>query len=346
MAIVLGADGQDDAALLELLGVMLQCEMGFPGGASLPQHDAVEPVVPNHAAPQRVVEIEHQTFLRQAPQGGEDAGGEIAIKRRRLRRDFQLALKPAPDVEPGVDPVPLAGARNIEQERPILSRGLNEPIVEPGHDRARHSRNHPVIAAEQRLAHVHEGLLNNRGAANLARSAPQRAQFADKSADGVVDLGRCGGKGYARDRLSRGEREQHRLRFEPMQRRSGIEKLLPVLPVGSAMNLDQQSPPQAGDPDGRRQMINGRRREDREPDGSEAGRFLQIQPRQGAIELNRFQKPEPMGGERRQAFESVARLGLIQRRTQVVAKIGRDRQPAHGRTSGGGALGHKNDPIG
>ena len=112
------------------------------------------------------------------------------------------------------------------------------------------------------------------------------------------------------------------------------------------MDLDQQSPPQAGDPDGRRQMINGRRREDGEPDGSEAGRFLQIQSRQGAIELNRFQKPEPMGGERRQAFESVVRLGLIQRRTQIVAKIGRNRQPAHRRTSGGGALEHKNDPIG
>ena len=173
--VVLGADGQDDSALLELLGVMLQGEMGFARRASLAEHDAVEPVVADHAAPQRVVEIEHQTFLRQAPLRGEDAGGEIAIRRRGLRRDFQLALKPAPDVEPGVDSVPLAGARDIEQERPVLSRGLSEPIVEPGDDRARRARNHPLIAAEQRLAHVEEGLLNDRARQSRAPCATASA---------------------------------------------------------------------------------------------------------------------------------------------------------------------------
>ena len=310
LGVVLGADGQDDAALLELLGVMLQGEMGFAGRASLAEHDAVEPVVPDHAAPQRVVEIEHQTFLRQAPQGGEDAGGEIAIRRRRLRRDFQLALKPAPDVEPGVDPVPLARARDIEQETPVLSRGLDEPIVEPGDDRARRARNHPVIAAEQRLAHVEEGLLNDRGAADLARPAPQRAQFADKSADRVVDLGRCGGERNARDRLPRGEREQHRLRLEPMQRRRRIEKILPVLPVRlryeprSAISAAGRRPGSRA-ADDRRSRRRGWR-----AGPAEAGRFLQIQSRQRAIELNRFQEPEPMGGERRQAFESVGSAWL------------------------------------
>ena len=131
LGVVLRADGENDAPLLELLGVMLQGEMGFAGRASLAEHDAVEPVVPDHAAPQRIVEIEHQTLLRQATQGGENAGGKIAVERRRLRSDLQLALKPAPDVEPGVDPVPLARARNIEQERSVLRRGLAQPIVEP-----------------------------------------------------------------------------------------------------------------------------------------------------------------------------------------------------------------------
>jgi hypothetical protein len=37
---------------------------------------------------------------------------------------------------------------------------------------------------------------------------------------------------------------------------------------------------------------------------------------------------------------------LIQRGAQIVAEIGRERQPAHSRTSGGGALQHENDPIG
>ena len=199
LGVVLGADGQNDAALLELLGVTLQGEMGFAGRASLAEHDAVEPIVPDHAAPQRVVEIEHQTLLRQAALSGEDAGGEVAVERRRLRRDFQLALKPAPDVEPGVDSVPLAGARDIEKEHAVLRRGLAQPIVEPGDDRRRRPRNHPIIAAEQGLAHVDEGLLNDRSAANLARLAPERAQFGDESPDRAVDFGR-----------GRGERERRR----------------------------------------------------------------------------------------------------------------------------------------
>jgi hypothetical protein len=110
------------------------------------------------------------------------------------------------------------------------------------------------------------------------------------------------------------------------------------------MDFDQQSSPQAGDPDGGRQMVDGRGREDGEPNRREARRFLQIQSRQGAIELNRFQKPEPMGGEGRQAFESITELGLVERRAQIVAEIARDRQPAHSRTSGGGALQHRKRP--
>src|SRR5271169_5424362 len=101
--VVLGAHGQNDAALLELLGVMLQGEMRFPGGAAFAQNDAVEPVVADHAAPKRVVEIEHQTLLRQAPLGGKNAGGKVAVEGRGLRRNFQLAVKPTPDIEPGVD---------------------------------------------------------------------------------------------------------------------------------------------------------------------------------------------------------------------------------------------------
>ena len=53
--------------------------MRFAGRASLAEDDAVEPVVADHAAPQRVVEIEDKTFLRQSALRGEDAGDEIAV---------------------------------------------------------------------------------------------------------------------------------------------------------------------------------------------------------------------------------------------------------------------------
>ena len=202
----------------------------------------------------------------------------------------------------------------------------------------RRAGNHPVVAAEQRLAHVDEGLLDDRGAAisralrHSARKSAMNLPTAS-STSAAVAL-----KRNARDRLARGEREQRRLRLEPMQRGTRIEQILPVLPIRPGMDLDQQSAPQAGDPDRGGQMIDGRGREDGEPDRLEAGRFLQIQSRERPVELYGLQKTQPMAGQRGQAFKAVAGLGLSERRAQIVAEIARERQPAHRRTSGGGAL--------
>ena len=82
------------------------------------------------------------------------------------------------------------------------------------------------------------------------------------------------------------------------------------------------------------QMIDGRRGEDGEPDRLKARRFLMPEARQGAIELDRLQKSEPIGGERGQALETILRLGLSQRSAQILAEISRNRQPVHHRTSG------------
>ena len=93
-------------------------------------------------------------------------------------------------------------------------------------------------------------------------------------------------------------------------------------------------------------MVDRRGREDGEADRLEAGRFLHIQSRERPIELNRLQESEPMARQRGQALEAIRQLRLVQRGAQIAAEIGRGRQPGHGRTSGGGAIQHKNDPIG
>ena len=165
------------------------------------------------------------------------------------------------------------------------------------------------MAAEHGLGHVEESLLNDCGAESLARPAPKRAQFGDEPADRAVGLGRCGAEGHARDRLPRRKGEQNGLRLEPVQRRPGVEEILPILPIRPVMDLDQQSAPEARDPDRGRQMIDGRGGDNGEPDRREAGRFRRAQPGESAIELNRLQKPEPMAGQRRQAFEPLAGLG-------------------------------------
>ena len=213
---------------------MLQSEMSLAGGAAFAQDDAVEPVIADHAAPQRVVEVEHQTFLRQTSLGGENAGGKIAVEGRRLRRDFQFPLKPASDIEPGVDAVALTCPRDIEKEHAVLRRGLAGSSVEPCDNRRRRAGNQPVIAAEKGLGHVHERLLDDRRAADIARLAPQGSQFRDEPPDRALDFGGRRVKPDAGDRLAGAEREQHRLRLKSMQGRRRIQEVLTVLPVGSA----------------------------------------------------------------------------------------------------------------
>ena len=68
----------------------------------------------------------------------------------------------------------------------------------------------------------------------------KRPQIADKSRDRFVDLRGRRGERNAGDRFPGGKREQHGLRRKLMEGGSRIEKLLPVLPVCPAMDVDQQ----------------------------------------------------------------------------------------------------------
>ena len=47
--------------------------MSFAGRVALAEHDALQPVVADHAAPQRVVEVEDQAFAALAAQRRDEA---------------------------------------------------------------------------------------------------------------------------------------------------------------------------------------------------------------------------------------------------------------------------------
>ena len=92
----------------------LYAEMGLARGAALAEHDALHAVVTQHAAPQRVVEIEHETLLRHAALSAHDPRHIVAVERRDLRGDFLLRLEHARGIEPLVEAVATTRARNIE----------------------------------------------------------------------------------------------------------------------------------------------------------------------------------------------------------------------------------------
>ena len=64
---ILAANGQQDAALLQCLGVALEGEERLALAVALAEADAAQAVVADHAAPERVVEIQHEALLRQVP---------------------------------------------------------------------------------------------------------------------------------------------------------------------------------------------------------------------------------------------------------------------------------------
>src|SRR6185437_16443006 len=64
--LVLRADGEHDSTLPEIEGEGLDGEEGFARRGPLPEHDSIEPVIADHAAPERIVEIEDQNLPRLA----------------------------------------------------------------------------------------------------------------------------------------------------------------------------------------------------------------------------------------------------------------------------------------
>src|SRR6516162_7355412 len=162
--------------------------MRLAGSTSLAKDDALEPIVADDAAPQSIVEIEDETFLREPAHGGEKTGHQIAVDRGGLRRDFQLALKPAASVEPRVNSVSFAGARHIEKQHAVLRCSLAQTVVEPRDDARRRRRNKAVVAAEHWFSNVQKGLLNDRPGGDLASLLPKRSQLVGQSSDRLVDF--------------------------------------------------------------------------------------------------------------------------------------------------------------
>src|SRR5262245_26180002 len=111
--IVLRADRENDTALAELFCVALEGEMRLTRRITFSKDYPFEAVVADDASPQGVIEVEYETFLGESASGSNDSGQQLAVHRRHLRRDLDLCLKPARDVEPGVDAISLGDSREV-----------------------------------------------------------------------------------------------------------------------------------------------------------------------------------------------------------------------------------------
>ena len=99
--IVLGADRQDDPALLQALHRHLKCQEGFAFRIALANFDPGQPVFPDNAAPARIVQIQHQAFLRQPEFSRDQCRHMTRQQGQGFEADALLGEMPVAVIEPG-----------------------------------------------------------------------------------------------------------------------------------------------------------------------------------------------------------------------------------------------------
>ena len=196
LAVVLRADRQQDAAPDQLLQRHLEVLEGLAGGAAA-EHDPVDPVVADDAAPEGVVEVEHDRPAREAEPGGEDGGGVARHQRQALGGEGHLRHVPAAVVEP-VPGAHAAGEEREVDEAHVLGDGLSREVaVDAGDDAPPGAVEAERVVAERVGAGDREAHLQDGGGAVAAarrrtagQTPDQRATSAATSASGVSVKGR------------------------------------------------------------------------------------------------------------------------------------------------------------
>ncbi len=192
-------------------------------------------------------------------------------------------------------------------------------------------RNEAVVAAEYRMGGIQKGLLNHGRFERFSGFSPRMTQFIDGAGDRLVDLRVRGRERDAGRRVARCKRQQNGLRAEAVERGGRIEQVLPVLSVGSDMNVDQEPPTQARDPDRGHKVVDSGGRKDCKAHQGKARHCVGCDSAEGPIELHRLKKAEPMLGQRGQLFNARRGIRGFQRCAQISPEIQRDWQPRHRR---------------
>ena len=265
--VVLGAYGEDDAAAGLFAGIVLQGEEGLAERAALAEHDAVHAVIADDAAPERVVEIEHQAFERTALAGGGDAGDELAVHGRGGEGDFLFGAVPEAGIVPGAQPI--AGGAVVEREK-VDSGGIGERTqrsVQAADEGGAGTRQAVLVGAEERRVNGQGGLLDHRTFEGFTGHFPAMGEvFGGLLEGGIGILGGQAGMD-AGGEVGRVERQQDKAGLKGVQRGGRVGEFLPVLAVIVLVCVDPDAAAQAADADGREQVGEGGDTEHGEADG-------------------------------------------------------------------------------
>src|SRR6266702_1575155 len=156
--IIFRRDRENDPSGFQREGGGLHIEMSLAGRITLTEQDSVEPVVPDHSAPERVVQIEHKGAFALASHRPDQPTDVVSVKRTEARIEGNLGNVPLSWVVPTSETDSFGESRRIQQEIAAGDRVFRQfpvhVIDEPSHC----ADGLQVETAEQELGRTRNGL--------------------------------------------------------------------------------------------------------------------------------------------------------------------------------------------
>ena len=268
--VVLGAHCQNDAALVQVLDVALPVLEGFSGRGGSAELDAFHAVVADDAAPERVVEVEHQHLLgagvRGAPGGLEwrEVIGQPAL----------VVVQLGGIVEFRGGKAACAGLRrqrfHIDPGDQAVA-GFQQFVVQAAYLVGRRCWGQPLGHSTEPLGRRHRQMLNDFSTGG-SQLAPDAAEQPDFRCQHFIHVGFGAADGHGSHEVAPMRRDHHQVRLECVQGRPGVKYLLHIRPERRLVHHRKHALPQHAARHRSLEIVDGRGAQDGDALGGRAGR--------------------------------------------------------------------------
>ena len=146
---VLGRHGEHNAALAQRQSHLLHGQGGRAGGIALRDLDALKPVIANHAAPNRVVQVQDEALAAAATQGCQQSADMVGINRQADVGKRQLGQVPLRRRVPGGKANRFSQRCHVKQEVRRAGHAIGNGPVQAFNHPAHGAGHQAVEAAEQ-----------------------------------------------------------------------------------------------------------------------------------------------------------------------------------------------------
>src|ERR1700677_1954718 len=158
--------------------------MGLADGVSLGNLDALQTVISNNSAPDRVVEVEDQDFSALAPKRGDHTGHVIGVQRDEFARERELGHVPKFRIMPVRKTDGLRKSGDVQQDIVRTKHELRKLAVDSVDQTPNRARERAVETAKQGFNGRSEALKNANRVRVRLDAITNRPEIADDPLNG------------------------------------------------------------------------------------------------------------------------------------------------------------------